>query len=169
MEGPFPDLGPVSMGVFGDTIAGTASQHLDSPNVTRSNMPVPKVVPQPSEMDAGSIDSAELPGHWFDFGIGAQGAGTKEGADLADHWLNLSPSLGASSTNAKPVGDDAAEVVDISRFSNTFSAVPIPPDVLPDEFEDFPADAWQLHHITALVRTTSCHNLQIPSYQHPAL
>lgn len=147
-----PSGDAVSMGAFGDTIAQTAGL---SPNAARA-------------ANAGPL----LPAHW---GLDTAAHGSEHDGDSPNHWLgalglttvmqsadlNIMPPIPPSSEDPADVADD--EVQDIDQGLNIMRLMPTPPDVMPDEFEDLPVDAFVTpHHQTDVLEGVSPNKPRLP-------
>lgn len=124
----FPNTESVSMGAFGDTIAkgadAEAAGAYPSTRAASTNLP--------------------LASHWQ--GIGGNDV-DGDGLEMLDHWqggLGLTAAIqsGAVDLNLVPPIPPSAEAWDVCEPSNAMPPLPTPPECMPDEFEDLPADAF---------------------------
>lgn len=103
--------------------------------------------PEPPSPDP---PSPALPSHWLGASAARDDGAAEADEGLADHWLagssfaaRLSGGPDAGRALGAEAADSDADVVPIPPRSMGMHSLPIPPECLPDEFEDLPADAWQ--------------------------
>lgn len=120
--------------------------HLKGPSSKAASADLPS--PPSSRAFKADLSSPDLPSHWSFSGGGNGDGAADEGDGLADHWLAASvlgrtDEISAKTTPGGEAVDDDDEVVSIPRSKLGMPSVPIPPDIMPDEFEDLPSDMWK--------------------------